>query len=126
MRRSTVAIIGAVGERHRFGNKSLRAHAFKGWDVYPVNPQMEAVEGYRCYASVTDVPAQHLDRITVYLRPELTLAVLNEIAARGCDELWLNPGTHDEAVEAKCAELGLPVVYGCSIVDLGVSPSQFT
>lgn len=125
MPKKTVAVIGAAAERHRFGNKSLRAHEYAGWEVYPVNPRLTEVEGHRCYASVKDVPAELLNRVTVYLRPELTLGVLDEIAEKGCDELWLNPGTHDAAVEAKCAELGLNAILDCSIVDLGLSPSQF-
>lgn len=126
MQRRTVVVIGAVAERHRFGNKSLRAHEFKGWQVFPVNPHLDEIEGHRCYPSVADVPIDQVDRVTIYLRPAQTLQVLDEIAAKGCDELWLNPGTHDTAVEQRCEQLGLNAIYGCSIVDLGVSPGQFT
>ena len=45
-----------------------------------------------------------------------------EIAARGCDELWLNPGSEsDELVEAALAR-GLNPVVACSIVDVGANP----
>ena len=35
----------------------------------------------------------------VYLPPQILLKVLPEIAARGCDELWLNPGAESEEVK---------------------------
>jgi hypothetical protein len=48
--------------------------------------------------------------------------LLAEVAAKGCDELWLNPGTVSDAVLAEAERLGLKVVQACSIIGLGVSP----
>ena len=64
-----------------------------GYTVYPVNPKGGEVEGLTAYTSLAEVPAGKLDRISVYLPPHVGLKALDEIAARGCDELWLNPGT---------------------------------
>jgi uncharacterized protein len=125
MTRRTVAILGASADRRKFGNKSVRAHARAGFEVYAVNPKGGQIEGLAAYARLADVPAGHLDRVTVYLPPAATLAALDEVAARGCDELWLNPGTADRAVVAKADALGLNAVQGCSIIDLGMSPAEF-
>ena len=89
----TVAILGASADRHKFGNKSLRAHQRPGYAVFAVNPKGGQIEGLPVYARLADVPVAHLDRVSVYLPPPATLAALDEIAAKGCDELWLNPGT---------------------------------
>jgi hypothetical protein len=61
--------------------------------------------------------------ISVYLPPLVLLKLLPEIAAKGCDELWLNPGTESDAVLAEAERLGLNVVQACSIVGIGVSPA---
>ena len=45
------------------------------------------------------------------------------IAAKGCKELWLNPGTESDEVLAEAERLGLQVIQACSIVGLGVSPA---
>lgn len=122
----TVAILGASADRAKFGNKSIRAHQQQGFTVYPVNPKGGQIEGLTVYKSLTEVPPGKLDRISVYLPPPILLQVLPEIAERGCEELWLNPGSDsDEAVDA-ARKLGLNVIQACSIVDLGVSPAQFT
>ncbi len=125
MPKPTVAILGASADRRKFGNKSLRAHLRAGYDVLPINPKGGQIEGLPAYASLADVPGGRLDRISVYLPPPATLTALDAIAARGCDELWLNPGTADEAVLAKARELGLNVIEACSIVDLDMSPGEF-
>jgi predicted CoA-binding protein len=122
----TVAILGASTDRSKFGNKSVRAHLQQGFTVYPVNPKADTIEGHRAYKSLAEVPAGKLDRISVYLPPHVGLAVLPEIAARGCGELWLNPGSDsDELVEA-ARKAGLNVIQACSIVAVGVSPHELT
>lgn len=61
--------------------------------------------------------------ISVYLPPVVLLKVLPDIAAKGCDELWLNPGTESAEVLAEAERLRLNVVQACSIVGVGVSPA---
>ena len=122
MSKPTVAVIGASADRSKFGNKSVRAHAQQGYQVFPVNPKGGEIEGFAAYATLADVPADHLDRISMYVPPAVGMRLLDEIAAKGCDELWLNPGSDsDELVEAAHAK-GLNPVVACSIVDVGVNP----
>jgi uncharacterized protein len=120
---STVAIIGASNDRSKYGNKSVRAHLKEGFTVYPINPKESQVEGLPAFRSISDVPARP-DRISVYVPPAVVLKLLPDIAAKGCDELWLNPGTESEEVLREAERLGLKVIQACSIVAIGVSPHQ--
>jgi len=119
-----VAVLGASVKRWKFGNKSVRAHRAAGWEVIPVNRHEREIEGLPAVASLAEVvpPA---DRVTVYLHPEQTLALLPEIAAAAPREVFFNPGSADGAVFAAAARLGLPAVDACSIVDVGFDPSDF-
>jgi uncharacterized protein len=118
-----VAIIGASNDRNKFGNKAVRAFQQQGYTVYPVNPKEIAVEGLPAYASIRDVPARP-DMVTVYLPPAVVLKALPDIAAKGCDELWLNPGTESDEVLAAAQQFGMNVIQACSIVGVGVSPGS--
>lgn len=124
MSQPTVAILGASTNRSKFGNISVRAHLQQGYTVYPVNPRADVIEGIPCFASLADVPESRLDRISVYLPPGLLVGVLDEIAAVPHGELWLNPGTESPEVLKRAAELDLDPIQACSIVDLGISPSD--
>jgi uncharacterized protein len=93
--------------------------------VYPVHPTEPTVEGLPAFKSVADIPAATLDRISVYLPPAVAVGVLDTFAGKGVSQVWLNPGVGSDAVRARAAELGLPVIDGCSIVDLGFSPADF-
>src|SRR5437773_3354745 len=97
----TVAILGASADRSKFGNKAVRAFLARGYTVYPVNPKGGEVEGLSVYKSLADIPSDvKLHRISVYLPPAIGLKTLREIAERGCDELWLNPGSESEELVA--------------------------
>ena len=121
----TVAIVGASASPEKFGHISVLAHARAGYTVYPVNPRGGEIAGLAVCRRLAEVPTRPLDRVSLYLPAEPALAALEEIAAHGCGELWLNPGADAPQVVARARELGLPVVVGCSIVALGVSPSEF-
>ena len=119
---NTVAIIGASNDRRKFGNKAVRAFVQRGYTVYPVNPQQPQIEGLVAFKNIRQVPVRP-EMVSVYVPPEILLELLPDIAARGCDELWLNPGSESEAVLAEAQRLGLNVVQACSILSVGVSPA---
>ena len=119
----TVAIIGASNDRAKFGNKAVRAFLQQGYEVFPVNPKEEIIEGLDAFRRIADVPVRP-QMISVYVPPRVLVGLLPDIAAKGCDELWLNPGTESDEVLAEAERLGLNVVQACSIVAVGVSPGR--
>ena len=125
MSQPTVVILGASTNRNKFGNKSVRAHEQAGYEVYPVNPQADEVEGLTAYAALADLPIQEVDRVSVYLPPAVGMQLLEDIARLTVQEVWLNPGSESPELLAHAQAIGLPVTQGCSIVALGLSPSQF-
>jgi predicted CoA-binding protein len=120
----TVAIVGASNDRHKFGNKALRAFQAEGHTVIPINPHEDQVEGITAYASVLDVPGP-IDVATVYVQPEIGAALLQEFERKQIPEIWINPGAEDDALMAEAERRGLNVIYACSIVAIGRNPSQF-
>ncbi len=112
----TVAIIGASADPSKFGNKSIHAHLRAGYEVFPVNPKEETIEGLNCYRSVLDIPVA-LDRVSLYLPPPVAVKVLDDIAKKGCKELWINPGVESPELIDKAAALGLNAIFACSYTD---------
>lgn len=121
----TVAVLGASRDRRKYGNKSVRAHARAGWQVFPINPQADEIEGFRAFRSLRDVPVRPLDRVSVYVPSEIGITLLDDIAACQPREVWLNPGSESEELLSAAQRLGLPVICACSIVDVGMSPVMF-
>jgi len=119
----TIAIVGASADRNKFGNKAVRAFQRQGWQVFPVNPKETQIEGLPAFASIAEIPVRP-DLVSVYLPPTVLLKMLPAIAAKGCDELWLNPGTESPEVLTEAERLGLNVIQACSIVGIGISPEE--
>ena len=124
----TIAVLGASANRHKFGNKCVRAYRDAGYRVFPVNPAEREIEGLPVCRTLAEVPAP-VDRISVYLPPALTLSLLPDIAlATGypsVTEVWFNPGSADGAVLAEARRLGIAARPGCSIVDIGRRPGEY-
>lgn len=119
----TVAVVGASNNRNKWGNKAVRAFRQQGYTVFPVNPTEREVEGLKAYSSIKEVPVRP-QIVSVYIPPQRLLNILPDIAARGCDELFLNPGTESDEVLAECERLGLDAIQACSIIAIGVSPGR--
>jgi predicted CoA-binding protein len=122
MPRPTIAIVGASADRSKYGNRAVRAYAARGYEVFPVHPHAQTIEGHRVYRSVLDVPVAVLDRISLYVPPEVGLRLLDEIARKPAREVWLNPGAESPELIARAEELGLPLVLGCSLIAVGADP----
>lgn len=119
---SSIAIIGASNDRRKFGNKAVRAYHQQGWTVLPVNPSAVTIEGLKAYPSVRDVP-RPVDRVSVYVPPQVGLMLLDDIAAVQPGEVFFNPGTESDELLTRAQQLGLNVLLACSIVAIGVSPA---
>lgn len=124
MSQQTIAVVGASRDRRKFGNKCVRAYLERGYLVYPINLTATEIEGLPVFAALSDVPAR-LDRISFYLPPEKTRMILPELASHSGTEIWFNPGSVDAEGLEEAARLRLEFRSGCSIVDIGLSPSQF-
>jgi predicted CoA-binding protein len=122
--KGTIAIIGASSDRHKFGNKALRAFRAQGFTVIPINPRETVVEGERAYASVLDVPGA-IDEASVYVPPQIGLGVMDELKKKGVPVVWLNPGADGRAVVDRARELGLDTRVACSILAVGDSPYNY-
>lgn len=124
MSQRTVAVIGASADRSKYSNKAVRAYLRQGWDVFPVNPKGGKIEGLATFPSVDQIAAK-VDRVTLYLPPQLGIQALPGIAQARPDEFFVNPGAESEELVAEARKLGLDPILACSIIEIGASPGEF-
>lgn len=119
-----VAVIGASADRSKFGNKAVRAFLHQGYQVFPVNPRGGTIEGLAVSRSVREI-AEPVEMASMYVHPDVGIALLDELAAAGFKEVWLNPGAESPALVRRARALGLQPIVACSIVGIGESPGAY-
>jgi uncharacterized protein len=118
MGRRVVAVVGASSDRGKFGNRAVRAFLRQGYDVRPVNPNEETIEGLMVYPTIADVPGP-VDVVSVYVPPHVGIGLLEDIAAKQPAEVWINPGAESPALVERARALGLSPILACSMIGLG-------
>ena len=116
-----VAVIGASNDRHKFGNRAVRAYQQQGYTVIPINPHEATVEGLKTYPSVLDVPGP-VDMASFYVPPDIGEEIIGEMARKQIAEVWLNPGAESDELIARARALSIKPIVACSIVALGRNP----
>ncbi|MDX2494558.1 MAG: CoA-binding protein [Desulfuromusa sp.] len=117
---SVFAVVGASTNRDKYGNKVLRCYQQNKRQVIPVHPSEGQVEGVICVASVADLPTD-VQSISVITPPHITEKVVEQAAAKGIKNIWLQPGAESSAAVKYCEEQGLNVIAdgSCVLVVLG-------
>lgn len=120
-----IIIVGASTQRSRFSNKAVRAYRDLGWTVYPVHPAERRIEGLACFPRISDVPGR-ARTLSLYVRPVIGSAIIDEAPAKGVREVFLNPGAESPELVGRIEELGMRAIEACSIVAVGKSPDEYS
>lgn len=123
MKFDSIAIIGAVSDRERYSNKAVRAYKARGYEVYPISIRDDEIEGIKAYRSIRDVPGE-VDAASLYVNPRVGIGLLEDLAEKGVEILFVNPGADSVELIERAAELGLNPIVACSIMSLGVNPNE--
>lgn len=88
--------------------KELR---LRGYQLYPIHPQAETIEGDRAYPSLADLPAK-VDGVLIVTPPAQTEQVVQQAHAAGISRVWMQQGAESEAAIRFCQENGMQAVHG--------------
>ncbi|MGD8867015.1 MAG: CoA-binding protein [Gemmatimonadales bacterium] len=110
-----IAVAGVSRSGKEAANAVYRKLKGAGYEVYPVNPAADEVEGDACYPTISAVPAE-VDAVFIATHPDVTGTVMRECADLGIRRVWVHRSfgqgsVSDEAVEYGRAQ-GLTVIPG--------------
>ncbi len=113
----TVAIIGASPNAERHSHQAVLRFAARGYTVWPIHPTAPDIAGHAVFRTLVELPARP-DLITMYVNPQMGLAMLDALVAAQPQQLWLNPGADGEPLASAARARGLRVIEACSLVAL--------
>ncbi len=112
-----VAVLGAGSKPARYANQALRLLQEEGYQVTPVHPKLESVEGLPVAAALDDIAAE-VHTLTLYVGPQRSAAIQDQILGLGARRVIFNPGTESPELERALQGQGAETIRGCTLVML--------
>jgi len=111
-----VAVTGVSRRPHDHGgNVVYRRLRQRGYEVFAVNPNADAVEGDPCFRDLKSIPGG-VDAVVIATRPEIAEATMRECADLGIKHVWMHrafgSGSVCEAAGAWGRDHGIRVIEG--------------
>jgi predicted CoA-binding protein len=88
----------------------------RGYDVYPVNPHAEEIDGDRCYPDLHAIPGG-VEAVVIATRPERAQATMVECADLGIKDVWMHRSFGGGSVSEPAADYGRE--HGLTVIDGG-------
>ena len=115
---TSLAIVGATNHPTKYGGIIYRDMKRKGWPVFAVNPYRTEVDGDPCYPTVTDL--LETPTIAVFVIPARRgLEVVDDCAAAGIHNVWLQPGAYSVELGNKLDDGGFSWISDACVMVLG-------
>lgn len=104
-----VAVVGLSNRSDRISYGVSHAMQSFGFDIVPVNPQIDEALGQKAYPDLDSLPAP-VDCVNVYRRAEELDAIVEAAIRIQAPVLWIQEGIVNEAAALRAQAAGLTVV----------------
>ena len=92
-----IAIAGVSRNPKKFGRVAFEELTRKGLELIPINPNLDEINGTKCYQSVAALPDE-VKALIILTKKDQTAAVVQEALAKGISNIWIQQ--HTETPEA--------------------------
>lgn len=110
-----IAVAGVSRDRRQAANAVYRRLRKAGYEVVPVNPASDEVEGDRCFRTLSEIPGG-VEGVLVFTPPDAASGVARECVALGIPRVWFHrsfgPGSVSEEAVRICQDAGVATIPG--------------
>eukprot|EP00768_Dysnectes_brevis_P002539 gnl/Dysnectes_brevis/189_a218_12027.p1 GENE.gnl/Dysnectes_brevis/189_a218_12027~~gnl/Dysnectes_brevis/189_a218_12027.p1 ORF type:complete len:125 (+),score=30.88 gnl/Dysnectes_brevis/189_a218_12027:90-464(+) len=114
----TIVILGASSKASRHSNiaiKTLLDLESPFSKIIPVNPNETTIHGLPVMKSLADI-SEKVNTISLYLNPSRSTPLIPTILRMHPEQVVVNPGTENPALEEALAGTGIEITTGCTII----------
>jgi len=104
-----LAIVGMSRTKNKFGNAVFKDLKAKGYELFPVHPEADAIDGARCWKDLGSLP-DPVGGVVIVVPPPEAEKVVREARAAGITRVWFQQGAESPAAVQYCEESGMSVV----------------
>lgn len=123
-----IAVAGVSRRGDVAANAVFKKLKSSGYDVFPVNPNADEVEGVTCYPDLASIPGD-VGGVIIATHPEVSAEIVRQCKDRGVPRVWFHrsfgSGSVSQEAIDECRRLGIEAIVGgcplmfCEPVDLG-------
>ena len=100
-----LAFVGVSRDPKDFSRQLFRDMEARGYDVVPVNPAGDEIEGRHCFRTVRDIEPP-VEAALVMTPPKVTAEVVQDCHTAGIHEVWLHRGGGQGSVSTEAVDYG--------------------
>ena len=104
-----MAMAGASRNPKKFGGYVFNDLKQKGFELYPVNPNADEIQGVKCYHTIESLPAG-VDRLLVVTSKTDTELVAQQAINKGIKMVWVQQGAESPESLKLLEDAGIPVI----------------
>lgn len=105
----TVAVVGLSPKPERDSNRVANYLLEHGYNVIPVNPNVQQVLGREAYPDLSSIP-DSVDVVDIFRNSDEVIPVVDEAIKIGAKVVWMQEGVVNEEAAARARDAGLLVV----------------
>lgn len=110
-----IAIAGVSRDPKKFGNLLFLTLLNKGYEVYPINPNADDIEGHTCYHHVKELP-EDVKFLLVATNKDDTELVVREAIEKGLKNIWIQNGCESDAAIKLAHDNKINLISSCCIL----------
>lgn len=112
---TSIAVVGATDDRHKYGGIVYRQMKTMGYRVFAVNPGRTTVDGDPAYPNLSSLP-EPPDLVNFVVPAHIGEVVADEALELGHTNLWFQPGAESDALTTRLKEAGADVLTDACIM----------
>lgn len=121
-----IAVVGLSDNPERTSYMISKAMQEAGYEIIPVNPNVEEVLGVKAVPSLKDIEG-HVDIVNVFRRPEFLMDIAKEFVEIDADVFWGQLGVVNEEAYNFLKEKGYTVIMDrCIKVEHALTKQYFS
>ena len=105
----TIAIVGLSDKPDRPSYKVGKYLLGKGFEIFPVNPNIENFLEIKSYKTLSDIK-EKIDVVDIFRRSEFVEPIVKEAIKIGAKTIWMQEGVINENAATRARSAGLTVI----------------
>jgi len=106
------AVLGATKDKDRFGYKVVNILKKNNYNVYPITPKYEKIDGLKAYDSLDEIN-DDIDVVNFVINPKLGIKLIDEVIEKNINYIWLQPGSRSEELKKKATNNSIKFIEDC-------------